>query len=257
MIMKKKILVLLVAFLFVFIGCQRELKEPIGWEKGGPKYIYVKVGKGEKPPLHMPFEEEMECINCHKYDGVDAYTSATITLKKSKIGRLPQEEIKKAIMDALKGLDNYREMYVLSTSFNNKPLATCIEFTIDPETFIFYASSEKQTEKLFHIASNPNVSMVYVRQRDDKKYFIDPLGVQIIGKAEQLKDGDPEFEEAFNFCLSTTHLPPGLKLTPEMLSSIKKNQLVTKVAPELIVITNGEFRKKGLHFKQIWEAEKK
>lgn len=98
--------------------------------------------------------------------------------------------------------------------------------------------------------------MVYVKHRDDKNYFVDPVGVQIVGKAEQLKDGDPEFDKAFNFCLSTTILPPGFKLTPEMLEKIKKNQLITKVIPQRIVITNGEFRKKGLHFKQIWEAEK-
>jgi hypothetical protein len=255
--MKNFITLLFIAPLLVMIGCQTELDQPTGWEKGGPKYIYVNIGKAEKPPLHMPFDEEMNCTDCHKYDGVDAYTAATMTLKKSKTGRLPQEEIKQAIMDALKGLGNYREMFVLSTSFNNMPLATCIEFAIDPQTFIFYASSEKQTEKLFHIASNPNVSMVYVKQRNDKNYFLDPLGVQLIGKAEQLKYGDPEFDDAFNFCLSTTHLPPGFKLTPEILSNLKKNQLVTKVTPQRIIISNGEFRKKGLHFKQIWEADKK
>lgn len=253
--MKKKILLVLIAVLFAF-SADICFPNQVEWKDGGPEYMYVKPGK--KPSLHMPYDEEMKCIDCHQYDGVDAYTAATITLKKSKTGRLPREEIKQAIMDTLKGLGNYREMYVLSTSFNNKPLATCIEFTIDPKTFTFYASSEKQTEKLFHIAANPNVSMVYVKQRDDKSYFIDPVGVQIVGKAKQLKDGDPEFDKALNISLSTiTHMPAGMKLTPEMLSRIRKNQLITKVTPERIVITNGEFRKKGLQFKQIWEAEKK
>jgi hypothetical protein len=98
--------------------------------------------------------------------------------------------------------------------------------------------------------------MVYVRQRDDKNYFTDPVGVQIVGKAEQLKDGDSEFDKALDICLSTVHMPPGMKLTPELLLRIKKNQLITKVTPERIVLSNYEFRKKGLHFKQIWEAEK-
>jgi len=252
--MKKKILLVLIAVLFAF-SVNICFPNQVEWKDGGPQYIYVKPGK--LPSLHMPFDEEMKCLDCHKYDGVDAYTAATITLKKCKTGRLPRDEIKKAILDALKGLGNYREMYVLGTSFNNRPLATCIEFTIDPKTFTFYASSEKQTEKLFHIAANPHVSMVYVKQRDDKEYFKDPLGVQIVGKAEQLKDGDPEFDKALNICLSTVIMPSGMKLTPEMLTRIKKNQLITKVTPERIVITNGEFRKKGLHFKQIWEAEKK
>jgi hypothetical protein len=255
--MKKKILPLFSATIIACFVCICFAKE-VEWKDGGPKYLYIK--SGEIPPRHSvsyPYDEPMKCMDCHKYDGVDAYTAATMTLKKSKIGRLPQEEIKQAIMETLKGLGNYREMYVLSTSFNNKPLATCIEFGIDPKTFIFYASSEKQTEKLFHIASNPNVSMVYVKQRDDKNYFVDPVGVQIVGKAKQLKDGDPEFDAAFDFCLSTVHLPPSVKLTPEMLSKLKKNQLITKVTPERIIISNFEFRKKGNHFKQIWEAEKK
>jgi hypothetical protein len=253
--MKKRFVVSFAVVMFLVIGCQSEIEEKVTWKKGGPKYIYVDVGDAKKPSFHMPFDEKMQCLHCHKYDKVDAYTAATMTLKKSKTGRMAQEDIKQAIMEALKGIGNYREMYVLSTSFNNKPLATCIEFTLDPKTFTFYASSEKQTEKLFHIASNPNVSMVYVKNRDDKRYFIDPLGVQIVGKAEQFKAGDPEFEEAFQISLSTVHLPPGMELTPEMLARLKKNQLITKITPERIVLANHEFRKKGLHFKQIWEAE--
>jgi hypothetical protein len=41
-----------------------------------------------------------------------------------------------------------------------------------------------------------------------------------------------------------------------MLQSINKNQLITKIIPERIVITKGEFMRQGLHRKQIWEAEK-
>ncbi len=223
------------------------------WKNGGPKYIYIKPK--QKPPRHMPYDKELKCIDCHTWNGVDAYTGATMTLKKSTTGRLPRGEIRKSIIEALKGNGNYREMYVLSTSFNNEPLGTCIEFTLDPETLALYGSSEKQTEKLFHIAANPSVSLVYVRSRDDRQYFIDPLGVQIVGTAVQLKAGDPDFEEALKKCLATVHLPPGVELTPEMLDKIRKNQLVTKVVPERIVITNHAFREKGLHFKQIWEAQ--
>lgn len=228
--------------------------ETTEWKDGGPEYLYPKVG--EKPPHHdrsYPYDKELKCMDCHKYDGVDAYTSATMTLKKSKVGRMARSEIEKAIVDALKGNGNHREMYVLSTSFNDKPLATCIEFTLDPKTLIFYASSEKQTEKLFHMAANPNVSMVYVKHRDDGKYFRDPLGVQIVGKAIQLKASDPEFIKALNFSLATIDIP----ITPELIEYIKKTQLVTKIIPERIVIANSEFRGKGFHFKQIWELEEK
>jgi len=203
---------------------------------GGPKYIYVKPLK--KSPLHMPYDEEMKCIDCHKWDGTDAYTSATMALTKSKTGRLPKQEIKQAILDTVKGLGNYRDMYVLATSFNNKPLATCMEYTVDPESFIFYASSEKQGEKLFHLAANKDVSLVYVKYRDDLDYFKDPIGVQIVGEAEQLKLGDPGFDEAFDICLSTVIMPAGLTLTPEFKKVLAKNQLVTKITPKRIIITS-------------------
>ena len=230
------------------------------WKNGGPSYIYVKPTK--KSPFHMPYDEELKCIDCHQWDGVDTYTSATKTLTKSTSGRLPQEDIKKAILEALKGAGDYREMYVMATSFNNQPLATCLEFTLDPKTLTFYASSEKQTEKLFHIAANPRASMVYVRARNDMKYFLDPLGVQIVGRAVQLKHGDPGFDEAAALCLKTTinHMPEEMKkqMSPEaIMQSIQKNQLITKVIPELMVITSGEFVKQGLHRKQIWETSKR
>jgi len=251
--MRGKILLLIVGLLFIskMSVCSAE---QVAWKGGGPEYLYPKVG--EKPAHHdasYPYDKHLKCMDCHKYDGVDAYTSATMTLKKSKVGRMSPAEIENAITNALKGNGNHREMYILSTSFNNKPLATCIEFTLDTKTLAFYASSEKQTEKLFHMAANPNVSMVYVKHREDREYFKDPLGVQIVGKAVQLKASDPGFMEALNISLATVNIP----ITLELIEYIKKTQVVTKVIPERIVISNGEFRKKGFHFKQIWEAKEK
>jgi len=227
------------------------------WQDGGPAYIYVKPLK--KSPFHMPYDDDMKCTACHKWDGADAYTSATMSLKKSTKGRLPQDEIQQAILDTLKGSGDYREMYAMATSFKDEPLATCAEFTLDPETLAFYASSEKQTEKLFHIAANPRVSLVYVRQRSDMMYFVDPLGVQVVGRAVQLKNGDPGFDTAANLCLDTAmnHMPEQMKQKmprETMMASIRKNQLITKVIPERIVITSGDFVRRGLHRKQIWEA---
>ena len=117
----------------------------------------------------------------------------------------------------------------------------------------YMPSSEKQGEKLFHIAANSNVSLVYVRQRNDLDYFKDPVGVQIVGKAQQLKLGDTDFDKAFNFTLSTVILPRGFNLTPENINNLKRSQLVTKIVPERIIITHHKFKGMGLHFKQIWE----
>ena len=109
----------------------------------------------------------------------------------------------------------------------------------------------KQGEKLFHLAANKDVSLVYVKHRNDLDYFKDPIGVQIVGIAEQLKLGDPGFDEAFDICVSTVIMPEGMILTPEFIKKIKKNQLVTKIIPRRIIITHQKFRAAGQHFKQI------
>ena len=253
----KKNMTCVITLLIVFLSALISFAQDSSWKNGGPGYIYVKPKTDKPPQLHMPYDKHMKCIECHAWDGVDAYSSATMGLTKSTTGRLPQEEIRKEILEALKGLGNYRQMYALATSFNNRPLATCMEYTIDPETFTFYGSSEKQGEKLFHLAANPNVSLVYVKHRNDLDYFKDPVGVQIVGTAEQLKLGDPDFDRAFDISLSTVIMPAGMKLTPELKAKLKKNQLVTRITPERIVITHHRFRERGLHFKQIWEAPDK
>jgi len=254
-----KTVVTALAVIIVLTGSHVCRAQDASWKNGGSKYLYVTPTK--KSPFHMPYDEALKCIDCHKWDGVDAYTSATMSLKKSVKGRLSQAAIRQAILDTLKGTGDYREMYVMATSFDNEPVATCIEFTLDPDTLILYASSEKQTEKLFHIAANPRVSLVYVKHRDDYRYFVNPVGVQIKGKAVQLKYGDSGFDEAARICLDSAmhHMPEEMKAKMSreaMLSAINKNQLITKVVPERIVITSGDFIRQGLHRKQIWEAAK-
>ena len=79
--------VLIIIFCFVFsslmTGPEKCFAEVGEWVKGGPKSLYTKAKK--VPPLHPVYEESIKCVECHKYDGVDAYTSATMSLKKSKI----------------------------------------------------------------------------------------------------------------------------------------------------------------------------
>lgn len=242
----------------VLAGAAGAWAQDADWKKGGPDYVYVKPVK--KSPYHMPYDETLKCADCHAWNGADAYTAATFTLLKSTRGRLPRQDIKKAIAETLKGTGDYREMYVMATSFQNEPLATCLEFVLDPETLSLVASSEKQTEKLFHLAANGRASLVYVRHRDDMKYFLDPVGVQITGRAVQLKYGDPGFDEAAELCLRTAmnHMPEEMKKNmprEAVLAGMRKNQLITKVVPERIVITSGDFVRRGLHRKQIWLAK--
>jgi len=252
---------ILSAAVFILILCASTVPaQETEWKKGGPKYLYVKPTK--KPPHHGVYDEGMKCLDCHKYDGVDAYTSATMAIKKTKKGRAPRVEIEEAIKTTLKGVGDFREIYVLSTSFDDKPLSTVIEFVLDPKTFALYAVSEKQTEKLFHIAKNSNVSLGYVKQHESYNYFEEALGVQIVGKAQQIKGTDPEFDAAAAIYIPTLPMPkpvgaipqpPGVELLTEMIRPAK---IITKIIPERIVILDRTFKEKGYHAIQIWEAEK-
>jgi len=220
-------------------------------EKGGPKYLYIKATK--VPPQHPAYDKEIKCEQCHVYQGVDAYTAATMTLKLSKTGALPREEIEKRIAEIVKGTGDYREIYVLSTAYDNKPLATVIEFVLDPKTLTFYAMSEKQTEKLFHMAANRYVSLAYVKQLEHHNYFKEPLSIQVVGTAQILKGTDAGFDEALDIYAPT--LP--LQLTPELLKAIKATKIVTKVTPERIIMRDYTQKEKGNRMVQIWERADK
>lgn len=246
-------------FFLCFIICAtmlnqtKAIAEDDEWVKGGPKFLYTKAKKA--PPQHPVYDENIKCVECHKYNGVDAYTSATMTLKKSKIGSLPREKIEKRIAEMVKGQGDYREIYILSTSFENRPLATVIEFVLDPKTMTFYAVSERQGEKLFHIASNPNVSLAYVKQVAHHNYFLEALGVQVIGKAKLLQGTDPEFEEVVRIYVPTLATMTKSKMTPERIENIKKSFIATKVTAERIIIRDSTQRGTDYRMIQIWERE--
>ena len=220
-------------------------------EKGGPKYLYIKATKA--PPQHPAYDKEIKCEQCHVYQGVDAYTAATMTLKQSKTGALSREEIEERIAEIVKGKGDYREIYVLSTAYDNKPMATVIEFVLDPKTLTFYAMSEKQSEKLFQMAANKNISFAYVKQHEHHNYFKEPLNIQVVGTAQILKGTDPGFDEALDIYAPT--LP--LKMTPELFKDIKATKIVTKVTPERIIMRDYTQREKGIRMIQIWEREEK
>jgi len=256
----KKSSVISVALLLA-VSVSQAGAEDKAWKPGGPDYLYVRPLK--KPKHHGVFDEGMKCTDCHRYDGVDAYTSATMALKKTVKGRAPRDMIREEVLKTLRGKGDYREIYVMATSFDNKPLATVIEFVIDPETMNMYAMSEKQTEKLFHIAANPQVSLAYVKQLEDYDYFSGALGVQIVGRAVQIKGKDPEFADAATIYIATLPLPRANPMVPQpppveaLIETVRPTKIITKVIPERISILNREFKAKGYHAMQIWEAKDK
>ena len=220
-----------------------------------PALLYVKPG--DMPPMHFPVEETVKCVDCHPLNikGIDGYTSATMTLKKSTLGVMPQDAIAKRVTEVLQGKHG-REIFVLATSHNNKPLATIIEFVIDPKTMNLYAMSERQGEKLFQMNENSQVSLAYVRPAEN--YFRETLGVQIVGKAELLSGKDPGFAEGLEIYFPTIlYMLPEMPKDPASLQAFKdsiiRTKIMTRITPERIVLRDNSLKTKNLRAFQVWE----
>ena len=220
-----------------------------------PARLYVKPG--DMPPMHFPVEETVKCVDCHplNFKDVDGYTSATMTLTKSTLGVMPREEIAKRVTEVLRGKHG-REIFVLATSHNNKPLATIIEFVIDPKTMNLYAMSERQGEKLFQMNENSQVSLAYVRPAEN--YFRETLGVQIVGKAELLSGKDPGFAEGLEIYFPTIlYMLPEMPKDPASLQAFKdsiiRTKIMTRITPQRIVLRDNSLKTKNLRSFQVWE----
>ncbi len=220
-----------------------------------PGLLYVKPG--DMPPMHFPVEDTVKCVACHPLNikEIDGYTSATMTLTKSTMGVMPREEIAQRVVEVLQGKHG-REIFVLATSHNNKPLATIIEFVIDPKTMHLYAMSERQGEKLFQMNENSQVSLAYVRPAEN--YFRETLGVQIVGKAELLSGKDPGFAEGLEIYFPTIlYMLPEMPKDPESLQAFKesiiKTKIMTRITPERIVLRDNSLKAKNLRAFQVWE----
>ena len=213
-------------------------------------FIYVK--SGDKPPMHAIVDGDLKCVECHplKTKDIDGYTSATMTLKKSQLGVMPKKDIEKRVIEVLSGTHG-REIFVLATSYNNKPLATVIEFSIDPETLDLYAMSERQGEKLFQMYENNQVSLAYVRPAEN--YFKETLGVQIVGRAELFNVEDPRWTKGLEVYLPSLPLPEEMK--QQIKNDKKFEKIMTKITPDRIVLRDVSLKAKGLRGFQIWERE--
>lgn len=185
----------------------------------------------------------------------DAYSSATVAMDQNAKGRLPADQVKARILEFLKGPGDYREMYVLATSYKDQPVASAIELVLDPKTMCFYATSEKQTEKLFQIYANSKVSAVHVRQLTPdeiaagKNYFAISEGVQIFGHAKILKGGDAGYDDALRFYMPTLTKKP---LDDATLQRMRASTIVIVIVPDKMVLVDGSLLRAKMNYKQIW-----
>jgi nitroimidazol reductase NimA-like FMN-containing flavoprotein (pyridoxamine 5'-phosphate oxidase superfamily) len=233
------------------------LAKDVVWPKGGPEYLYIKAT--EQPAGHPQVDDRLNCASCHKNKGVDAYTAATQGLAKSKKRTMPRSLLEQWISTALRGNGNHREIYILGTSFKNVPLTTIMEFRFDPSTFTFYGISVKQTEKLFHMASNSRVSLSTVKHSSDYKYYRKERGVQIEGRAELLRGSSPGFEKAARIYLPTMPMLPDdttFETIPrDIYEEIKKHKIIIKIVADRILMRQLSFEKKGYNAMQLWQKK--
>jgi len=185
--MKKNLLVLLSCSLLL-VGCEEPDYEAWAQENG-----YVKEAEVD----HEAWANSNGYVKAEDYNiEADAISSATQT----GVGGLNMgtvewtDQVKKdAIKEYLKGDAstlyesgfNHRNMFSIATAYNNVPVIGSVEFAMNDD-FSFTGGSEKNTEKLNAIQSNPNVSLYWTRQFRDEdgmpSYFYS-YGVEVKGQA--------------------------------------------------------------------------
>jgi general stress protein 26 len=207
---------------------------------------------------HPEFEEGMACADCHEVT-VDAGTVATEAwIHKDYMGFSAgkgletNEETKKHFLDAV-GRKKQKKTYILATSINNVPLATTIEYAVDPDTMIMYGFSEKNTEKLFHIRANPRISLAWHKEFTD---FGTLLCVQIRGTVETIDDPS-KFDEGFNVYPYEYGADVFKMPLPQWREQMKQMMTMTKITVDEIIISDAQYSKeKGVRIHQVWKRQK-
>ncbi len=188
----------------------------------------------------------------------DAYTSATETYLTGKFGAyeagqgiMENADIKAKIAELLGGRKNFK-LYVLGTSYNNVPVTTTAEWTLDNETMTFYGIHEKNTEKLIHMKENPDVSLSW--NEGHFEGFSNMRGAQMNGKAEVITGDNPDFDailinyipyEEYQAMMGGIPLPAVRALLASMME-------ITKITMNRVTICNTDFKADGYRTYQRW-----
>ena len=208
---------------------------------------------------HPEIEEGITCADCHEVL-VDATTRATEAwLYKDYLnfsegeGLESNKDTKKHIIGILGGKKK-KNTYILSTCVNNIPLATTFDAGINPDKMTMYIFSEKGTEKISHMRTNPRVSIGWHQEFTE---FGKTLCIQMRGTAEVIDDPS-KYDEG----LSTypyEEFADARKMDRKKFADevMKKFMAMTKITFNQIIITDSQYsREKGVRVHQIWKREK-
>jgi len=139
---------------------------------------------------HPRFPPGWTCSECHTVlFGTDIISTASRQYW-NNYNHLSNDQIWERVVKALPG----RERFSMATVYRDRPTNTTIDFVLDKEEKVFYAVSEKGTEKLSHLMRNPNISAVRadgwtVAEGGAKQWF----SIQIDGTSEVITSKDARF----------------------------------------------------------------
>lgn len=139
---------------------------------------------------HPRFPPGWTCSECHTVTfGTDVISTASRQYW-NNYAHLTQDKIWERVVKALPG----RERFSMATVHRGRPTNTTIDFVLDKDERVFYAVSEKGTEKLTHLKRNPNISAVRadgwtVAEGGARQWF----SIQIDGTSEVITSKDARF----------------------------------------------------------------
>ena len=205
---------------------------------------------------HPEIEEGITCADCHEVL-LDGTTRATETwLYKDYLnfsageGLESNEDTQEHVIGILGGKKK-KNTYILSTCINNTPLATTFDAAIDPDKMAIYIFSEKGTEKLFHMRTNPRVSVGWHREFTQ---FGKTLCIQMLGTAEVIDDPAQYGEGLATYPyeeIADVRKMDHKKFADEVM---KQFMTMTKITINQIIITDSQYaREKGVRVHQLWK----
>jgi nitroimidazol reductase NimA-like FMN-containing flavoprotein (pyridoxamine 5'-phosphate oxidase superfamily) len=143
-----------------------------------------------KSAKHPTYPRGWTCAECHEVKfGVDVVSAAS-RMYPLNGGKLTNDQIWERVVRFLPG----RERFVMATVADGQPTATTLDFVLDQDARVFYAVSEKGTEKLLQLRRNPRMSAVRaegwtVKSGGPQQW----TSVQIQGDVELIDAADPRF----------------------------------------------------------------
>lgn len=141
-------------------------------------------------PDHPGFPSGWTCSECHSVAFDTDVISTASRQYWNNYRHLTNDQIWERVVKALPG----RERFSMATVSGSRPTNTTIDFVLDKDEKVFYAVSEKGTEKLSHLKRNPNISAVRadgwtVAEGGARQWY----SIQVDGTSEIITSKDARF----------------------------------------------------------------